>query len=67
MRRQLVIILAVLADMDKDDERLALEGALIVDNSYTSIVTFSLPVKLIMNDGEVFDYPSRHHAKRMTV
>lgn len=67
LRRQLVIILAVLADMDKDDERLALEGALIVDNPYTSSVTFSLPVNLIMNDGAVFDYPSRHQARRMAV
>ena len=65
--RQLVLIIAALSDMDPDDERLVLEGALIVDNPYTSSVTFSLPVTLIMKDGSVFDYPSRYHAKRMAV
>lgn len=67
LRRQLVIIVAMLSDMDADDERLVLEGALIVDNPYTSSVTFSLPVTLIMKDGAVFDYPSRHYARRMAV
>ena len=67
LRRQLVVILAILSDMDREDERLVLEGALIVDNPYTSSVTFSLPVTLIMKDGSVFDYPSRYHARRMAV
>ena len=67
LRRQLVIIVAMLSDMDADDERLVLEGALIVDNPYTSSVTFSLPVTLIMKDGAVFDYPSSYHTRRMAV
>ena len=67
LRRQLVIIVAMLSDMDADDERLVLERALIVDNPYTSSVTFSLPVTLIMKDGAVFDYPSRYHMRRMAV
>ena len=67
LRRQLVVILAILSDMDREEERLVLEGALIVDNPYTSSVTFSLPVTLIMKDGAVFDYPSRYHTKRMAV
>lgn len=67
LRRQLVVILAILSDMDREDERLVLEGALIVDNPYTSSVTFSLPVTLIMKDGAAFDYPSRHYATRMAV
>lgn len=65
LRRQLVVILAILSDMDREEEWLVLEGALIVDNPYTSSVTFSLPVTLIMKDGSVFDYPSRYHARRM--
>ena len=67
LRRQLVVILAILSDLDREDERLVLEGALIVDNPYTSSVTFSLPVTLIMKDGVVFDYPSCYHARRMAV
>lgn len=67
LRRQLVVILAILSDMDREDERLVLEGALIVDNPYTSSVTFSLPVTLIMKDGVAFDYPSRYHKRRMAV
>ena len=67
LRRQLVIIVATRSDMDADDERLVLEGALIVDNPYTSSVTFSLPVTLIMKDGAVFDYPLRYHMRRMAV
>ncbi|MBR3776569.1 MAG: DUF2399 domain-containing protein [Kiritimatiellae bacterium] len=67
LRRQLVVILAILSDMDREEERLVLEGALIVDNPYTSSVTFSLPITLIMKDGAVFDYPSSYHARRMAV
>ena len=67
LRRQLVVILAILSDMDREDERLVLEGALIVDNPYTSSVTFSLPITLIMKDGAVFDYPSSYHTRRMAV
>ena len=67
LRRQLVVILAILSDLDREDERLILEGALIVDNPYTSSVTFSLPVALIMKDGAVFDYPSSYHTRRMAV
>ena len=67
LRRQLVVILAILSDMDREEERLVLEGVLIVDNPYTSSVTFSLPITLIMKDGAVFDYPSSYHARRMAV
>ena len=67
LRRQLVVILAILSDMDIEEERLVLEGALIVDNPYTSSVTFSLPITLIMKDGAVFDYPSSYHTRRMAV
>lgn len=67
LRRQLVVILAILSDLDREDERLVLEGALIVDNPYTSSVTFSLPITLIMKDGAVFDYPSSYHTSRMAV
>ena len=67
LRRQLVVILAILSDMDIEEERLILEGALIVDNPYTSSVTFSLPITLIMKDGAVFDYPSSYHTRRMAV
>jgi len=67
LRRQLVVILAILSDMDREEERLVLEGALIVDNPYTSSVTFSLPITLIMKDGAVFDYPSSYHTRRMAV
>ena len=67
LRRQLVVILAILSDMDREEERLVLEGALIVDNPYTSSVTFSLPITLIMKDGAVFDYPSSYHTSRMAV
>ena len=67
LRRQLVVILAILSDMDREEERLVLEGALIVDNPYTSSVTFSLPITLIMKDGAVFDYPSSYHTNRMAV
>ena len=67
LRRQLVVILAILSDMDREDERLVLEGALIVDNPYTSSVTFSLPVTLIMKDGAAFDYPYCYHTRRMAV
>jgi hypothetical protein len=67
LRRQLVVILAILSDMDREEERLVLEGALIVDNPYTSSVTFSLPITLIMKDGAVFDYPLSYHTSRMAV
>jgi hypothetical protein len=67
LRRQLVVILAILSDLDREEERLVLDGALIVDNPYTSSVTFSLPVTLIMKDGAVFDYPSRYYTRRMAV
>ncbi|MBQ6011259.1 MAG: DUF2399 domain-containing protein [Kiritimatiellae bacterium] len=65
LRRQLVIIAATLADSPADDERRALEGALIVDNPYTSSVTFSAPVYLVMKDGAVFDYPRDYYVRRM--
>ena len=67
LRRQLVVILAILSDMDREEERLVLEGELIVDNLYTSSVTFSLPITLIMKDDAVFDYPSSYHTSRMAV
>lgn len=65
LRRQLVIIAATVADSPADDERRALEGALIVDNPYTSSVTFSAPVHLVMKDGSVFDYPRDYYVRRM--
>ena len=65
LRRQLAIIAATLADSPLDDERRALEGALIVDNPYTSSVTFSAPVHLFLKDGEVLDYPCRYYVNRM--
>ena len=65
LRRQLAIIAATLADSPLDDERRALEGTLIVDNPYTSSVTFSAPVHLILKDGEVLDYPCRYYVRRM--
>ena len=65
MRRQLAIIAATLADSPLDDERRALEGVLIVDNPYTSSVTFSAPVHLVLKDGEVLDYPCRYYVNRM--
>ena len=65
LRRQLVIIAATVADSSTDDERRALEGALIVDNPYTSSVTFSAPVHLVMRDGSVFDYPRDYYVRRM--
>lgn len=65
LRRQLVILAATLADSPLDEERRALEGLLIIDNPYTSSVTFSAPVHLIMKDGEVLDYPVRYYVRRM--
>ena len=65
LRRQLAIIAATLADSPLDDERRALEGVLIVDNPYTSSVTFSAPVHLVLKDGEVLDYPCRYYVNRM--
>lgn len=65
LRRQLAIIAATLADSPLDDERRALEGALIVDNPYTSSVTFSAPVHLVMKDGAIFDYPRDYYVRRM--
>lgn len=65
LRRQLAIIAATLADSSLDDERRALEGVLIVDNPYTSSVTFSAPVHLVMKDGEELDYPCRYYVRRM--
>ena len=65
LRRQLAIIAATLADSPLDDERLALEGFRIVDNPYTSSVTFSAPVHLVLKDGEVLDYPCRYYVNRM--
>ena len=65
LRRQLVLICATIADAPADDERRALEGLLIVDNPYTSSVTFSAPLQLIMKNGEVLDYPCRYFVNRM--
>ena len=65
LRRQLTIIAATLSDSPLDDERRALEGVLIVDNPYTSSVTFSAPVHLVLKDGEVLDYPCRYYVNRM--
>lgn len=61
-RRQLVQIITAISEYDPDDERLVLEGALVLDNPYTSHVTFSAPVVLYLEDGEVYDYPARYHA-----
>lgn len=67
LRRQLVVISATFCDLSPDDERVVLEDALIVDNPYTSCVTFSLPVSLIMEDGTIYDYPKIMFARGLAV
>lgn len=57
LRRQLALILGVFSDLDPDDERSLFGNFGIVDNPYTSFVTFFAPVVLEMQDGSRYDYP----------
>lgn len=66
-KRQLVLILAALSDEDPADGRVVLDRAQIIDNPYTSAATLSLPIRLRMKDGTVFDYPEKHFTRRMAV
>lgn len=65
LRRQLVLLIAAASDLDPADERLVLDGALIIDNPYTSSVTFSAPVVITLKDGSVFDFADRLFVRRM--
>ena len=67
LRRQLVMILAALYGQDPADERLVLDHAQIIDNPYTSAVTFSAPVRLRLKDGATFDYPEKYFSRHMAV
>ncbi len=67
LRRQLSLMLSTLAGTDPEDERLAFEGGLIVDNPYTSSVTFFAPLKFTLKDGSRFDYPARCFKSGMAV
>ena len=65
LRRQLVLMLSTASDLDPSDERLVLDGALIIDNPYTGSVTFSAPVVITLKDGSVFDFADRFFARGM--
>ena len=65
LRRQLVLLIATARDLDPSDERLVLDVALIIDNPYTSSVTFSAPVNITLKDGSVFDFADRLFARGM--
>ena len=65
LHRQLVLMIATANDLDPSDERLILDGALIIDNPYTSSVTFSAPVTITLKDGSVFDFADRLFVRRM--
>ncbi len=65
LRRQLVLLIAIASDLDPSDERLVLDGALIIDNLYTSSVTFSAPVVITLKDGSVFDFADQLFARGM--
>ena len=65
LRRQLVLLIATASDLDPSDERLVLDGALIIDNPYTSSVTFSAPAIITLKDGTVFDFADRLFARGM--
>lgn len=67
LKRQLGLILAALSGQDASDERAVLDNAQIIDNPYTSAVTFSAPVRLRLKDGALFDYPDAYFARRMAV
>ncbi len=67
LRRQLVLMAAALSNADSDDERKVLEGALIVDNPYTSFVTFCAPVAFTLYDGTRFTYPEQYFERGMAV
>ena len=66
LRRQLVLMIATANDLDPSDERLILDGALIIDNPYTSSVTFSAPVVITLKDGSVFDFADRLFVRGMS-
>jgi len=65
LRRQLVLIIAAHGNLDPSDERSILDGALIVDNPYTSSVTFSAPVVIKLKDGSKFDFADCLFARKM--
>lgn len=65
LRRQLVLMIAAAKDLDPTDERQVLDGALIIDNPYTSSVTFSAPVIITLKDGSEFDFADRLFARGM--
>lgn len=65
LRRQLVLMIATAKDLDPTDERQVLDGALIIDNPYTSSVTFSAPVIITLKDGSEFDFADRLFARGM--
>ena len=67
LRRQLVLLLAIMEEYDPEDETLVLNGASIYDNPYTSCVTFSAPVELCLKNGIVLDYPAKYHEMGMAV
>lgn len=59
LRRQLVLILAAVGDMQPDDEREVLAAVGIEDNPYTSSATVFAPFTFMTVDGGWFDFPLR--------
>ena len=59
LRRQLVLILAALAEMSSDNEREVLASIFIEDNPYTSNVTVFAPFTFTTVEGAYFDFPLR--------
>ena len=58
LRRQLALMLSVLADCDVD-ERTLFGTYGIIENPYTSFVTFFAPLVFTTDAGETFDFPMR--------
>lgn len=58
LRRQLVLMLAVLEERDVD-ERTLFGTYGIFENPYTSFVTFFAPLVFTTDVGETFDFPAR--------
>ena len=59
LRRQLVQIIAALAEMPPDNEREVLASFFIEDNPYTSNVTVFAPFTFTTVEGAYFDFPLR--------
>lgn len=59
LRRQLVLILAAVGDMQPDDEREVLAAVGIEDNPYTSSATVFAPFTFTTVEGGWFDFPLR--------